>query len=693
MKKILLSVIVTLISVYTYAQCPSYSATPSSSNVACANQPLYFSVPNTNCPGTISFTVTGNSGSTWGLEISWEVVNIQTGTVVATGGALPGPPTSVGSGGTPYGNNATINVPVGPLSANTYGPSFMLYVYDSDGDGFNGAGGNITINGVTPAVSITGNFGDQTNQGFSAPVAVGDVNFSITTSAGTQTGVLSGCADFDRTLTLSNPSHCNTRTETVSWTLTCASTGAVLSSGSQNITVYPSLPTQASDLVSITWDATNCEYDVTPVECNSGTVYTISPDPSTLPPYSANGSQTFTVTYNGISGGPNCCATGGPLVPITFTTGAPSSSAVATNSPFNTPAQAPANAAFLTTGPSGVGGIATSGGFSVVISGYTFPDPPGTVTNTSYWVTIYVDGVVISDTQTLNPGPANTTVNITLAQIAAAGVTFDEDSVITAYVYPNTFNGGTPTQYTTFVLGGPANDPGEWTANVSISTVNFTFTEQQPSAANCSFTTNVNYTSCCEISAAVSNVVCNNNGTATTTDDTFTFTLTVTDVGGAGTTWSGNGQSNMAYGTPVTMGPYPISGGNIAISVADDASATCTATDTATAPAPCSSCSISTTVSNVVCNDNGTVVDTDDTYTFTLLVNSVSGITTTWSGNGQSNMAYGTPVTMGPYTISGGNIAISVTDDATPSCTATDSATAPAPCSVCNANSGTFPGN
>ena len=587
MKKIILLFVAFVFFQNVNAQCPSYAAAPSSPAEACSDQPLYFNIENTLCPGTINFTVTGSSGNN-GAQISWEIINIATGTSVASGGQLPGPPTSVGSGGVSYGNNTAINVPL--TLDPTNGTSFMLYIYDAVGNGFAGAG-NITISsGISPTVSITSAefSGSQTNSGFSGLFVVDNVNYSITTSAGTVTGVLTSCADLNSTLTFTNPSFCSTSTEDVTWSLSCASDGSILSAGTQSITVYPSLPTSAADLVDIAWDEPTCSYIVTPTDCAVGTVFTISPDPTTLPaaPYTAAGTETFTVTYTGPAGGPSCCATGGPAVPYTYVVPAPTTSAVATNSPFNTPAQAPANAAYLTTGPSSTGGTAVSGSFTVNVAGYSFPNPCGTALD-DYWVTIYVDGTVISD-QNFPAGP--TSVTIDLAAISAAGVTFDEGSVIEAYVYPNTF--GNATCFSTFVPGGPAVAEGEWTATtIEISAVLFEFTELVPSPANCDFTADVAYTACpvCAISAAVSNVVCDDNGTATDpSDDTYTFDLTVTDDGGTGTTWSGNGQTAAAYGTPVAMGPYPISGGDIAISVAEDADALCTATATATAPAACS---------------------------------------------------------------------------------------------------------
>ncbi len=92
----------------------------------------------------------------------------------------------------------------------------------------------------------------------------------------------------------------------------------------------------------------------------------------------------------------------------------------------------------------------------------------------------------------------------------------------------------------------------------------------------------------CTISAAVSDIVCNNNGTPNNAgDDTYTFKITVTKNGSCGTSWSGGGKTGN-YGTAVSFGPYPISGGNKTITVCDNQVTTACATVTATAPGTCS---------------------------------------------------------------------------------------------------------
>jgi hypothetical protein len=85
----------------------------------------------------------------------------------------------------------------------------------------------------------------------------------------------------------------------------------------------------------------------------------------------------------------------------------------------------------------------------------------------------------------------------------------------------------------------------------------------------------------------VTDIICNDNGTPTNPgDDTYTFKVTVFKSGFcASTTWSGGGKTG-GYGTAVTYGPYPISGGSKTFVITNlDGAGT---TVTAVAPAPCS---------------------------------------------------------------------------------------------------------
>jgi len=194
----------------------------------------------------------------------------------------------------------------------------------------------------------------------------------------------------------------------------------------------------------------------------------------------------------------------------------------------------------------------------------------------------------------------------------------------------------------------------------------------------------------CSIEATTTNPTCNNNGTNTNpADDTFTFGLTV-DGNGTGASWAATigGQSyTESYGTPVTIGPLPISGGVVSFTVTDSGTGTCTATASVAPPAPCSTttpCSINATTTTPICNNNGTpTVPADDTYTFNMTVTSTNtgtGWTTVVLGAPQSG-AYNMATLMGPYPISGGVLNFTIQDANSPACTKAVTINPPSTCS------------
>jgi len=173
----------------------------------------------------------------------------------------------------------------------------------------------------------------------------------------------------------------------------------------------------------------------------------------------------------------------------------------------------------------------------------------------------------------------------------------------------------------------------------------------------------------CEIMPdPATNIVCNDNGTpADPSDDTFTFDITVngsnTNPGVSNAFMDDQGNTTIAYGTTVSYGPFPISGGAVTVNFTDTDDDMCTAMMMAAAPATCSGavCTITPdAAANIVCNDNGTPGDpSDDTFTFDITVNGSStfpGATNTFTDDqGNAGIAYGTTVSYGPFPISGGN--------------------------------------
>ena len=183
----------------------------------------------------------------------------------------------------------------------------------------------------------------------------------------------------------------------------------------------------------------------------------------------------------------------------------------------------------------------------------------------------------------------------------------------------------------------------------------------------------------CEITpAAATNIVCDDNGTpGDPSDDTYTFDILVNGsnpaVGATQTFDDDQGNTGTAYGSTVSYGPYPISGGDITVTFTDADDAACTAMMMATAPAPCSNamCAISVDISNFACDDGGTPEDpSDDTVTFDYTVTDIGGIGATWSSDqGDAGVAYGTVVSVGPVPADGTTWTITVNDDADMLCT------------------------
>lgn len=187
------------------------------------------------------------------------------------------------------------------------------------------------------------------------------------------------------------------------------------------------------------------------------------------------------------------------------------------------------------------------------------------------------------------------------------------------------------------------------------------------------------------ISSSVDSIACNDNSTPLDSlDDTYTFFLTAT--GGSGG-WSVQGDSLVfAYDTAIAFGPYPISAGVLTLILADTADAVCTDTVSITPPAPCSvppTCQtpITTSFADVLCNDNGTPLDSlDDTFTFTILA---TGGANSWSLSGDTlAYPYDTAATVGPFPIAGGPLSLLAIDTDDSLCVDTVMVTPPPPCSV-----------
>lgn len=497
--------------------CPGYANAGTGTGQACGDQIYTLTVPNTTCNGEIYFTVDATDLSSFFGDGSWDITSVLTGNSVASGSG-----------------NGTISV--GPLDPNVVGTSFNLVV-----TGTLTGGGNVDItqSGTTVASSGPG------NMHFSANITISSATITIQSPSGPISSTVSNCKDFIVQVPLSNPNYCSTINVSLPWTIVCDANGQTISSGTANVLVYPTVPTNPSDLVDIIWDASTCSFDVTPkFDCGPGdigTVIGISPDPSTVPASTcANGNQPFTVNYNGITPGPDCCAHAGPPTNITYDQSYVPSAPVVASSPFG----GTNNSAYTAIPPNNLGGNATALNLCVDVTNFCMN--PGSNGDATWYVIIFVDGA-----QIIMDGPitgSSHNVCIDLTNIPSG---YDQNSTIDVYVLPNTFSvGQPPTNYTTYSPGTACGSLSalQWNADVNV-TMTATYEEMTGSPVTCSDPISVPYTSCQSSSPTVAvntPADCSNPSTVQITnyDNTFTYSLSP-----AGATVDGTGIISGTAGT------------------------------------------------------------------------------------------------------------------------------------------------
>ncbi len=204
---------------------------------------------------------------------------------------------------------------------------------------------------------------------------------------------------------------------------------------------------------------------------------------------------------------------------------------------------------------------------------------------------------------------------------------------------------------------------------------------------------------CSLTSAGLASVACNNAGTNnTTTDDYVTFSLNPT-----GTTLGAGYNVTVSAGTVTpTSGTYGAAtnfqlqagsagGGNVTVTVTDNATGTCTVMATVTDPGTCSTptCNLTSAgLSSVACNNAGTNnTGADDYITFSLNptgTNFGTGYTVTVSAGTVTpttgNYGAVTNFQLQAGSVGGGDVTITVTDNADGACTITASITDPGSC-------------
>lgn len=194
----------------------------------------------------------------------------------------------------------------------------------------------------------------------------------------------------------------------------------------------------------------------------------------------------------------------------------------------------------------------------------------------------------------------------------------------------------------------------------------------------------------CLIVADVSDVRCNDNGTINDpNDDTFTFALVVNGFN-TSAFWQIEGNNQLyEYNTKITLGPFPVSGGDVTLTIRDQADPSCSKFITIPAPPPCSTpCVLSISDLQIsACDDNKTGdTDADDTYNITFKVNVVSGSTNfynvTYAGKSYGPFNYGQVANITGLPANGQELTFIVTDAINAGCTLSFTAIQN-PCSSC----------
>ena len=163
-------------------------------------------------------------------------------------------------------------------------------------------------------------------------------------------------------------------------------------------------------------------------------------------------------------------------------------------------------------------------------------------------------------------------------------------------------------------------------------------------------------------------------------NDTFTRTYAITP-GNVGSSlgWSADQApfaGNYADLQPVVFGPYLVSGGDVTVTLSDTGSvAACSAVFTVAAPVACTL----TATAPIIRRLENLPGIADDTFTVTTTLTAPTGGLHWNSDASPSSGTYGTPVTFGPFPVSGGAVTIQIHDQAHPTtCQVTVSGAPPA---------------
>jgi len=434
--------------------CSSYLTETTDGPGACANQPYLLQVPLDVCPGTVSFCIDVTS-DVFASELSIDLLD-GSGAVVSNLLAAG----TVADGGQPG------EICTGDLDA-AQGP-YAFSIGDTFGDGNTGTvlitdvnSGmqlyNTTMTGLGPGEIANYDLAP----GLIDPITTVTVNW-YENGAIIQTDAAVACNTFFYQYTLTSSSICQTEDQTIGYEIICDEDGVTLASNlSIPVTVYPPVTPAITDLVDISYPAdpaggcaaavitylNDCtETEVQVVE-NAGPTACAAGDTNVA------GDGDFTVTYVGPTGAPDCCATGGPQVPLQDSGSNLDGLVTDLGGQDQFGGVANANGFSYSTSIAGCGlvtaGTLTFNVCNIVHPNADIPDPPPTGQDPTaagehnYFVTIYVNGGIVFDGDLDTGGNFGdwTLCGDNTLDLAALG--FDGNSTVEVYVYSNQLGGTT----------------------------------------------------------------------------------------------------------------------------------------------------------------------------------------------------------------------------------------------------------
>lgn len=181
---------------------------------------------------------------------------------------------------------------------------------------------------------------------------------------------------------------------------------------------------------------------------------------------------------------------------------------------------------------------------------------------------------------------------------------------------------------------------------------------------------------------------CDDNGTPTEPgDDFFSVDINVTATEGVVSQYTIEDNNGTTYGPynydeDIQIGPFPADGVVYTFSITDPANGSCLLEQTASSNSCSGLCIIDAVVSNISCDDNGTVEDnSDDTFSATLEVSGVNQSTGFEIQPIGVNGNYDDQLQLPAFPISGGDVQLIIIDNDDVTCTDTIQITAPEPCS------------